>query len=438
MSEPTFRIRKPVSILVLLTLLNFVNYVDRYLVAAVSPAFQAQLGLSSFQTGLVISAFMVGYFVTSPVFGWLGDRSRLPGRVTSPLLTRTSLMAMGVLLWSVATAASGLATGATSMIFARIAVGVGEASYATIAPTIIDDLAPPERKNRWLAYFYLAIPVGSALGYLLGGFIEHRLGWRSAFYVCGGPGVLLAAFVLLVREPQGGIVKPQVIEGDDYRGTKQAVAPVGMRALRSMPLYLACVLGACAYTFALGGFAAWAPKFLFQVHGMSLADADFGFGLVAVVSGIVGTALGGLLADRGLPKDVEEERRVRRYLRFCAVTSAIALPAAFALLFAPTPKTFFLAIFVCETALFASTSPFNVVVLGSVPAGLRTTAMAVSIFAMHALGDFLSPPMVGQLADMTSLRNALTILPIAIALSAVIWWLGAGARMRSEAARILE
>ncbi|MEO7097606.1 MAG: MFS transporter [Polyangiales bacterium] len=420
MSEPACRIRKPVSILVLLTLLNFVNYVDRYLVAAVSPAFQEELGLSSFQTGLVISAFMVGYFVTSPLFGWLGDRSRIPGHTPSPLLTRTALMAMGVLVWSVATAASGLASGPTSLMLARIAVGVGEASYATIAPTIIDDLAPPEKKNRWLAYFYLAIPVGSALGYLLGGFIEHRWGWRHAFYVCGGPGVLLALLVLFVREPKGNAVEA-------------AVARPRMGALRHMPLYVACVAGSCAYTFALGGFAAWAPKFLYQVHSMKLADADFGFGIVAVISGIVGTALGGLLADRGLPKDVAEEQRVRRYLRFCGITSAIALPAAFALLFAPTPTTFFVAIFVCETALFASTSPINVVILGSVPAGLRTTAMAVSIFSIHALGDFLSPPMVGKLADVTSLRNALTILPVAIAVSAVIWWFGSRARLRAEA-----
>ena len=428
MSEGGLRIRSPVAILVVLTLLNFVNYVDRYLVAAVSPAFQDELGLSSFQTGLVISAFMVGYFLTSPAFGWLGDRSQAVGHTPSPWLTRTSLMAMGVLTWSVATAASGLAKGATSMILARIAVGVGEASYATIAPTIIDDLAPPEKKNRWLAYFYLAIPVGSALGYLLGGFIEHRWGWRHAFYVCGGPGVLLAMIVLFVREPKPAAPRAPAPEGESIGALS------GLRKLRSRPLYVACVLGSCAYTFALGGFAAWAPKFLFKVHAMQLADADFGFGLVAVVSGIVGTALGGLLADRGLPKDVDDERRVRRYLRFSAVASLIAFPAAIALLFAPTPKTFFIAIFVCETALFASTSPINVVILGSVPAGLRTTAMAVSIFSIHALGDFLSPPMVGKLADVTSLRNALTILPVAIAICALVWWFGARARLRTTAA----
>ena len=427
MSESGLRIRSPGAILVVLTLLNFVNYVDRYLVAAVSPAFQEELALSSFQTGLIISAFMVGYFVTSPAFGWLGDRSQAPGHTPSPWLTRTSLMAMGVLVWSVATAASGLARGATSMIFARIAVGVGEASYATIAPTIIDDFAPPEKKNRWLAYFYLAIPVGSALGYLLGGFIEHRWGWRHAFYVCGGPGVVLALIVLFVREPKPSVPRSAV--------TREETSETGgLSKLRNRPLYVACVLGSCAYTFALGGFAAWAPKFLYQVHSMKLADADFGFGLVAVVSGIVGTALGGMLADRGLPKDVDDERRVRRFLRFSAVTSMLAFPTAIALLFAPTPTTFFIAIFLCETALFASTSPINVVILGSVPAGLRTTAMAVSIFSIHALGDFLSPPMVGKLADVTSLRNALTILPIAIAICAVVWWFGARARLRSAAA----
>ncbi|MGZ3475820.1 MAG: MFS transporter, partial [Polyangiales bacterium] len=161
------RIERPTTILALLTALNFLNYVDRYLVAAVSPKFQEELHLSDFQTGLAISAFMVGYFATSPIFGKLGDRG---GR-------RTVLVAVGVALWSAATALSGLAQGATSLVLARVFVGVGEASYATLAPTIIDDLAPADKKNRWLAIFYVATPVGSALGYLLGGFLDHHYGW---------------------------------------------------------------------------------------------------------------------------------------------------------------------------------------------------------------------------------------------------------------------
>ncbi len=394
------KIERPTTILALLTGLNFLNYVDRYLVAAVSPKFQEELKLSDFQTGLAISAFMVGYFATSPIFGRLGDRGG----------QRRVLMAIGVALWSAATAFSGLAKGSLSLIAARVLVGVGEASYATLAPTIIDDLAPAGRKNKWLAIFYLATPVGSALGYLLGGFLEHHYGWRSAFFVAGGPGVAAAALVLLMKEPERAAHATRV-EG-------------ALGTLWRSPLYVWCVLGYCAYTFALGGFAAWAPKYLYSVHKMPLANADFGFGVVAVVAGIIGTVLGGTLADRGL-KGASDETRIRAYLKYSAITTAIAIPLAVATIAAPTPTLFFVAIFLCETALFASTSPINAVTLGAVPAALRATAMAVSIFAIHALGDFLSPPLIGLVADQSSLRLGLALLPVAIAVGAVVWFAGA-------------
>lgn len=396
------RIERPTTILALLTALNFLNYVDRYLVAAVSPKFQEELHLSDFQTGLAISAFMVGYFVTSPAFGALADR---PGGA------RRWLMAIGVALWSAATAFSGLAHGAWSLILARVAVGVGEASYATIAPTIIDDLAPAGKKNRWLAIFYLATPVGSALGYLLGGFLDHHYGWRSAFFVAGGPGVLLALTVLLLRDPERHVPTEHVEKG-------------GLRVLLRSPIYVWCVAGYCMYTFAVGGFAAWAPKFLYKVHNMPLAEADFGFGVIAVLAGIIGTVLGGTVADRGLT-GATEEQRVRAYLRYSAIVTVIGVPLAVLTIVAGSPLAFFVAIFLCETALFASTSPINAVILGSVPVNLRATAMAASIFAIHAAGDFPSPPLIGLVADHASLRAGLWLLPIAIAACAALWWVGA-------------
>lgn len=408
------KIERPVTILALLTALNFLNYVDRYLVAAVSPRFQEALSLNDFQTGLAISAFMVGYFVTSPVFGRLADsKDARPGR-------RTWLVGVGVALWSAATVLSGFARDATTLVAARVLVGVGEASYATIAPTIIDDLAPPEKRNRWLTIFYLATPVGSALGYLLGGLLEHALGWRAAFFVAGGPGIALALLALAVVEPPRATKDEPAAEAGAYG-----------RLLRS-PLYVACVAGYCMYTFALGGFAAWAPKFLYKTHGLALAKADFGFGVVAVLAGIVGTVAGSYLADRSLPPGADDEVRVRRFLRFSAWATLLALPFAVATIVAPTPTTFFLAIFACEAALFASTSPINVVILGSVPRDLRATAMAASIFAIHAAGDFPSPPLIGLIADRSTLRGALFLLPVAVAVCVALWLRGANRPLVEE------
>ena len=175
-------IRKPAAILALLTGLNLLNYLDRLVLSAVLPKVQESLGLSNFVGGSLATVFLIGYFVTSPIFGQLADRG-----------ARKGIIAAGVAVWSIATFASGLATTALALVLGRAMVGVGEASYATLAPTIIDDMSPPDRKGRWLSVFYVAIPVGSALGYLTGGFVEKHHGWRAAFFVAGGPGILLAA-----------------------------------------------------------------------------------------------------------------------------------------------------------------------------------------------------------------------------------------------------
>src|SRR4051812_10138973 len=194
-------IRRPSAILVLLTGLNLFNYLDRLVLAAVLPKIQLELGLSGLMGGLLETVFLIGYFVTAPLFGSLGDRT-----------ARKWLIAGGVIVWSAATCASGLATTATQLLVARAFVGIGEASYATLAPTIIDDITPPHRKGRALAYFYGATPFGAALGYLVGGFVESRWGWRSAFFVAGGPGLAIALVCLMIVEPERtfSTVKPDV------------------------------------------------------------------------------------------------------------------------------------------------------------------------------------------------------------------------------------
>src|SRR4249920_137583 len=167
--------------LAVMTLLNFVNYIDRYVLPAVGPKIKDELGLSDAQLGLLGSAFLFSYLLTSPIFGRLGDRG-----------SRTKLIAIGVGAWSLATAAGGMVRNLSQMFIARGIVGVGEASYASISPALISDYYPPERRGRAFAIFYLAIPVGSAVGYLLGGFLDEHFGWRAAFFAVGLPGVLLA------------------------------------------------------------------------------------------------------------------------------------------------------------------------------------------------------------------------------------------------------
>jgi MFS family permease len=394
-------IRRPYAILALLTALNLFNYLDRWVLSAVLPRIEDEFTLSHGAAGLFGTIFLVGFFVTSPVFGILADRGK-----------RKGLLAIGIGVWSLATIASGLSRNFMELAVARALVGVGEASYATIAPTLIDDLAPPERKGSWLAIFYATIPVGAALGYLTGGSVEKIYGWRAAFFVAGAPGIVLAVLCLLLVEPERtfSAKRPSVLHS--------------WRALTDSPLYVRGVLGYAAFTFAVGGFAFWGPAYLFRHYGLDLADANKGMGLVTVLGGAIGTGIGGVWADRttrGLPEG-DRDARTRAFLRVCVFGSVLAAPLALFAILAPSARLFFIGFFVCEAAIFLSTSPINAVVLESVPHEIRATAMAVSIFAIHMLGDLWSPPGVGILADHVPMQSAMLILPVAIALSAVAWW----------------
>jgi predicted MFS family arabinose efflux permease len=390
------RIQNPYVILGLLSGLNLVNYIDRQLVPAVGPKLQAELGLSDAQFGLVSTAFMLGYCLTSPFFGVLGDRR-----------PRRTLIALGVAIWSVATAASGIARSFATLIAARVVVGVGEASYATLAPTIIDDLAKPEVKNRWLGIFYVAIPVGSAIGYLLGGNLEHAFGWRSVFFIVGWPGILLAALVLLVSEPARA---PR-----ERADTSAAM----FSKLAKIPVYRDAVIGYVAQTFAVGGFGVWAPTYLYRHYGMELKTANLWFGVILVVTGLLATFVGAQLGDRLRGAD-----RARVNLRLCAVTTLIGAPFAALCFLTSSPVVFFIGIGVAEFAIFLSTSPINVVILQSVPEELRASAMAMSIFAIHLLGDMISPTLIGLISGASSLQTAMLVLPIALAIAAFSWWRG--------------
>jgi MFS family permease len=412
-------IKNRTAILVLLTGLNLLNYIDRYIVSAVlermqAPVAQGGLDLSNTQGGLLATAFLLGYFLTSPLFGARADKG-----------ARKGLIALGVAIWSVATAATGLCHSFTTLIIARVVVGVGEASYATLAPTIIDDISPPDRKNRALAIFYLAIPVGSALGYLTGGFIQARWGWRYAFFIAGGPGLVLALMCLAIAEPERKLreAKGKLVDG--------------LRTMAKIPLFRRAVLGYCAYTGAVSAFAYWAPKYIARHYYMpqlsaelAVKHADYYFGIVTVVAGALGTVIGGRWADRalaGTPAALDfdsrdNKRAINTLLRICALGMVFAAPMAAICFAMPSPILFFACAFFAEVGLFLSTSPVNAIGLRAVPPELRASAMAGMIFAIHLFGDLWSPSLLGILNDLLISTVAMMSVPLVFAWSAYIWW----------------
>jgi MFS family permease len=390
--------RTAVYALSVLTFINLFNYVDRWVVAAVVESIKhSELHLTDTQLGLVGTGFIIVYTLTSPFFGTLGDRKKRP-----------PLIALGVAIWSIATALAGFARGFISLFAARSAVGIGEAAYGTIAPALLADTFPLNRRGRVLSIFFCAIPVGSAAGYVLGGFVNQHWGWRAAFWIAGAPGLLLALLVLFVRDP------PRGIHDAMPTGVAKAGLATYLGLLRNAP-YLLTVLGYGAYTFALGGLAFWMPAFLERERGMTGVQATQTFGAIALVTGLIGTFTGGWLGDVFLRKSKQS------YLWVAGISALIGAPMTYLALSDPRRSVFLPALVIAEILIFMSTGPVNSAIINAVAPAERATALGMSVFVMHFLGDIPSQPLIGKISDTTSLERAFLIVPVAFVIAASIW-----------------
>lgn len=371
--------------LVLLCLMNLLDYIDRFILAAVLPSIQSEMGLSSAQAGALGPAFLVAYTVCAPVMGWAGDR-----------YNRTRLLVAGVGLWSLATVGAGWASTYGQLFLARSFLGLGEVTYGTLAPTLLADLYPRQRRGQVLSYFYLAIPVGSALGYVLGGLIEPRYGWRMAFWLVGAPGFLAALAGLWLREPQRGAMDQ--LDTPDPREARPEAVHVTWRDylhLRHNRSYVTNALGMAMMTFALGGLALWMPTYFHRVKGMTLAEANLWIGPMTVLSGIIGTLTGGWLADRW------QRRNPGAYFLLAGVGMLCATPCTLVALLATDPMIYLPAMFLAECGIFLNTGPCNAILVNVVHPAMRATALAINIFVIHILGDIWSPILIGAIADAT-------------------------------------
>ena len=413
-SQSTPLARSSVFALSVLTFVNLLNYLDRYVVSGIIPDLKAPpLGLSDSQIGLLTTAFMLVYMVTAPVFGALGDRG-----------SRTKPIAIGVFLWSIATIVSGFASNYAHLLGARAIVGIGEAAYVAIAPALLSDLFSRSQRGRVLSVFNMAIPVGAALGYIVGGLMSHHYGWREAFFVAGAPGILLAILVLRMPDPPRG-AQDEAPNPTTPQADRPSPLAVYMNLLRQAP-YMLVVLGYAAYTFALGGLAVWMPNFLERVHGIPAVQATTSFGAIVVVTGFLGTFAGGWLGDYW----IKTSRQA--YLWMSGWITLLAAPLAFVALTAASPSIYYPAIVVAELLLFMSTGPINSAIVNLVSPTQRASALALSMFTIHLLGDVPSPTLIGWLSDMSSLGKAVMIVPAAIVISGIIWLVSA--RVGSAAA----
>ncbi|MGH9502654.1 MAG: spinster family MFS transporter [Terriglobales bacterium] len=386
----------PWTALVLLTTLNFLNYIDRSVLFAVQPLVRDEFHLSNAQLGYLTSAFLIFYMIAAPFVGPLADR-----------YSRKAIIVLGAVFWSGLTLLTAVTHTYGELLLRHTLVGIGEASFVTIAPTFVADLFSEEKRGRILGIFYLAIPVGTATGYLLGGKLGPVHGWRFPFYVAAVPGFLVALALLFVPEPERG-------RFDSIKETKERGS---IRGLARNPAFWTATLGMAMMTFALGGLQVWMPTFLSQSRGYSLESANETFGIIIVVDGIVASLAGGWLGDRLL-------RRYRSaYYSVSAVSMALGVPVMIVALFS-TGRLMLPAIAIAAFLLLLNTAPLNAALINSVGAHIRATAIAVNIFIIHILGDVPSPTLMGYIADKSSLQKAFIGPVIAMVFSSAILFYG--------------
>lgn len=425
--------------LILLLLINLFNYIDRQVLAAVvDPIKDSLFGPNSpgadsgtlhllqdwcrnhlgFKPelafiGVLSMAFMVTYMLGAPIFGRLAERR-----------SRWMLIGVGVLLWSLASGASGLAATFFALLLTRCFVGIGEAAYGPVAPAVISDFYPIARRGRVLAWFYMAIPVGSALGYVLGGAVSrssigalgqswfgiHAESWRWAFYLVVIPGLILGTLSFFMKEPPRGQA--------DHAPANQArsVNWSDYLVLLKTPSYVLCTLGMTAMTFAIGGIGFWMPYFLKHQPGAS-GPVEVIFGAITCVAGLIGTLLGGFLGDR------LRGRFSGSYFLVSGLAMLTGFPFMLLTIRAPFP-TIWILIFVTCFCLFFNTGPTNTILANVTHPSLRSTAFALNILVIHALGDVISPVIIGIVSDRYSMAHAFTLVGVMFVVAGIFWLCG--------------
>lgn len=404
--------------LTLLVAINLFNYIDRQVLAAVEPRIRAELFPESIQPGasaelkaaagsamgMLSSAFLIAYMFAAPVFGLLAER-----------MSRWLLIGFGVILWSIASGGSGwnwhhdLAVAYWILFITRCFVGIGEAAYGPAAPAVISDLYPIKSRGQVMSFFYLAIPVGGALGYTFGDMVaSSSLGWRWAFYLVVPPGLLLGLLCFLMREPQKGGADP----GAPHKH-------VGLRDylifLRT-PSYVLNTLGMTGMTFAIGGMAFWMPDYLdYRKAGEGAVTI---FGGITVLAGFLATLAGGLAGDWLRP------RWAGSYFIVSGAAMMLGFPMILMMIWTPFPLAWiwvFLAVF----CLFFNTGPTNTILANVTHPALRASGFAMNILVIHLLGDVLSPPLMGWVAGYYGRDMSFIVVSVAVLVGGLFWLAGA-------------
>jgi MFS family permease len=392
-----------------LSLINFFNYLDRYIVAGVVPLVESELHIDHERAGLLASMFMIVYMLASPVGGYLGDR-----------IQRKLLVAGGVFIWSLATIGSGLAASFGVLLIARAMIGVGEAGYATVAPALISDLFPRAMRTRMLAFFYVALPLGAAAGFGIGGWVGEHYSWHAAFFVGGVPGLALAAMALFLPEPMRGAT-------EEHMGPEKIPFKMGVRQLARNGTFWNVTAGLTLMTFSIGGLANWMPSFLNLERGVALGTAGIVFGGITAVAGTLGTFAGGVLGDWA------ERRSANGGIWLSGLGLALAAPFVYLAAIVSHTWLIYALSFLAQFLIFLNTGPLNAAIVNCVSPAFRAFAMGVNVLLFHLLGDALSPTVIGAIAKRFSIAAAIQLNSLPVLAGGLVLLLGPGLLARLQA-----
>lgn len=397
------KIESPSKILLVLTLIEFINYFDRQVVFPLFSFLKADFGLSDFELGLIGTVFMIIHASFSVPLGILADK-----------WVRKNIIAIGVAIWSVATFITGIVQNFTQLLITRAAVGIGEASYAPAATSLISDNYPIEKRARASSIFHLGMFLGGTLGMILAGVIGSHLGWRACFFIVAIPGIILSIAALRIKETK-----------HSFQNT-EAVNRTNILQLFKTPAYVMTLISGIMLTFTSSAIISWMTQFFIRFHNYSVDQASITIGLAVVIGGPLGIYSGGYFSDL-LYNKYKKPRSLAMAFAFLAATPLIYITL--------TTQNEILLLITLVLATYLMTfyyGPMVALIQDIVPGALKATAFAFYLFTVHLIGSTPAPALIGKVSDATNLQTALFLVVISNFLGGILLLITSSVIMRRK------
>jgi len=396
--------------LIVLCVINLLNYVDRYAISSVLKEIGEAFTVDSEALGFANSVFLFSFMIFAPIISLIVDGLKIK---------RKWIIAPGIIIWSLATALGGFAESYTQLIITRAFIGIGEASYVATAAGIISDIFPRKWRNIVLMFFYLFIPVGAGLGFILGGVISDIFdSWRYSFYIVGFPGIIFAILALTIKEPPRGNSEEGISSEQLTNYLKQHVRAIDFINIFKIKSWVFGTLGMAMMTFAMGGLGFWIATFTRYKFGLHAEEAGFLTGIIAIVAGITGTVTGAIIGE------FWQKRNSRGYFLISGITMLMGFPLTVFCIYTNNLTVLIASLFIAQFFIFFSTAPGNVIILNVTPPKIRVAAFAINVLIIHLIGDAFSPPLMGHISGKTINESGMIIASFAMIISGLVYLFG--------------